>query len=91
MTAPNLLACFGALAGRDDIGDKVSALPVPTLVVHGDADLSIPLARAQALQRSFPKAELVVVEGAAHSPNLTHSAPVNAAIEAFLARHRLTS
>jgi pimeloyl-ACP methyl ester carboxylesterase len=91
MTAPNLLACFGALAGRDDIGDKVSALPVPTLVVHGDADLSIPLAKAQALQRSLPKAELVVVEGAAHSPNLTHPVPVNAAIEAFLARHGLTS
>jgi pimeloyl-ACP methyl ester carboxylesterase len=91
MTAPNLLACFDALARRDDIGDKVSALHVPTLIIHGDTDLAIPLAKAQAMQRSIPKAEMVVIEGAAHSANMTHPAQVNAAIEAFLERHRLMS
>jgi pimeloyl-ACP methyl ester carboxylesterase len=91
MTAPNLLACFGALAQRDDIGDQAPGIQAPALIIHGDADLAIPLAKARALQRSLPKAELVVIEGAAHSPNLTHPVPVNAAIEAFLARHQLTS
>ena len=57
-------------------------------ITHGDA--AIPLAKAQAMQASIPNAELVVVEGG-HSINMTNPAPVNAAIEAFLARHRLVS
>ena len=90
MTAPNLLGAFDALARRDDIGDQVPAIRVPTLIIHGDADTPIPLAKAQAMQEFIPNAELVVVEGG-HSINMTNPAPVNAAIEAFLARHRLVS
>jgi pimeloyl-ACP methyl ester carboxylesterase len=88
MTAPNLLGAFDTLVRRDDI--KVSAIRVPTLIIHGDADAAIPLAKAEAMQASIPNAELVVVEGG-HSINMTNPAPVNAAIEAFLARHRLVS
>jgi pimeloyl-ACP methyl ester carboxylesterase len=90
LTAPNLLGGLGALAGRDDIGDKVSSIRAPTLIIHGDADAAIPLAKAQAMRTSIPGAELVVVEGG-HSVNLTNPAPVNAAIEAFLARCCLVS
>jgi pimeloyl-ACP methyl ester carboxylesterase len=88
MTAPNIRAGFDALTRRDDIGDKVSAIHVPTLVIHGDADNAIPLGKAQTLQASIPKAELVVVEGG-HSISMTNPAPVNDAIETFLTRHRL--
>jgi len=88
MTAPNLLGAFDTLVRRDDI--KVSAIRVPTPIIHGDADAAIPLAKAEAMQASIPNAELVVVEGG-HSINMTNPAPVNAAIEAFLARHRLVS
>ncbi len=88
MTAPNLLASLDALARRDDIGGKVSAIRVPTLIIHGDADILIPLAKAQAMRASIPNAELVVVEGG-HSVNMTNPAPVNEAIEAFLVRHHL--
>jgi pimeloyl-ACP methyl ester carboxylesterase len=90
MTAPNLRTAFDALASRDDIGDKVSAIRVPTLVIHGDADAAIPLARAQAMKVSIPDAEMVVASGG-HSVNLTNPAPVNAAIEAFLKRHHLAA
>jgi pimeloyl-ACP methyl ester carboxylesterase len=90
MTAPNLRGAFDALVGRDDIGDKVSAIGVPTLIIHGDADNAIPLAKARAMQASIPNAELVVVEGG-HSANMTNPEPVNAAIETFLVRHCLLS
>ena len=90
MTAPNLLGAFDTLARRDDLGDQVSAICVLTLIIHGDADAPIPLAKAQAMQASIPNAELVVVEGG-YSINMTNPAPANAAIEAFLARHRLVS
>jgi pimeloyl-ACP methyl ester carboxylesterase len=88
MIEPNIRAGFDALARRDDIGDKVSAIHVPTLIIHGDADNAIPLGKAQAMQAAIPNAELVVVEGG-HSINMTNPAPVNEAIETFLIRHRL--
>jgi pimeloyl-ACP methyl ester carboxylesterase len=90
LTAPNLRASFDALASRDDIGDKVSAIDVPTLIIHGNADVPIPLAKAKAMQVAIPNAELVVAEGG-HSVNMTNPVPVNTAIEAFLERHRLAS
>jgi len=90
MTATNIRGSFDALAHRDDIGEKVSAIHVPTLVIHGDADIAIPLSKAQAMQASIPNAELVVVEGG-HSINMTNPAPVNEAIETFLTRHRLAA
>ena len=85
---PAIIFSHGILLGRDNIGDKVSAIRVPTQIIRGDADAAIPIAKAQAMQASIPNAELVVVEGG-HSVNMTNPAPVNAAIEAFLARHRL--
>jgi pimeloyl-ACP methyl ester carboxylesterase len=90
MTAPNLRGAFDTLGRRDDIGDKVSAIRVPTLIIHGDADNAIPLDKARAMQASIPNAELVVLEGG-HSVNMTNPAPVNAAIETFLIRHCLVS
>jgi pimeloyl-ACP methyl ester carboxylesterase len=88
MTAPNLLSAFDALARRDDITDKISAIRVPTLVIHGDADAPIPLARAQAMKEAIPNAELIVIAGG-HSINMTNPGPVNAAIKDFLERHPL--
>jgi pimeloyl-ACP methyl ester carboxylesterase len=90
MTVPNLRGAFDALVNRDDIGDKVSVIRVPTLIIHGDADNAIPLAKARAMRASIPNAEMVVVEGG-HSANMTNPAPVNAAIEAFLLRRCMVS
>jgi pimeloyl-ACP methyl ester carboxylesterase len=88
VAAPDLRTAFDTLAGRDDIGDKVSAILVPTLVIHGDADAGVTLAKGKAMKAAIPGAEMAVVEGG-HSVNLTNPAPVNAAIEAFLGRHGL--
>jgi len=90
MTAPNIRGMFDTLGRRDDIGDKVSTIRVPTLVIHGDADVAIPLSKARAMQVSIPNAELAVVEGG-HSISMTNPAPVNEAIKIFLVRHRLLS
>lgn len=80
----NLAQCMQTLANRDDITDAIAAIRVPALVIHGDADMAIPLERAQVLIDELPDAELVVIEGAGHAANLTHPALVNAAIEIFL-------
>jgi pimeloyl-ACP methyl ester carboxylesterase len=90
MTPPNLRSAFNALAHRDDISDKISAIRVPTLIIHGDADAAIPLERAQAVKEAIPDAELMVISGG-HSVNLTNPEPVNAAINGFLKRRHLGS
>ena len=88
VTASNLLSAIDACARRDDISNRIGAINVPTLVIHGDADAAVPLARALAMRDAIPNAELVVLKGG-HAVNTTNPAPVNAAVSAFLARHRL--
>jgi pimeloyl-ACP methyl ester carboxylesterase len=80
----NLAQCMQTLASRDDITDLIAQIKVPALVIHGDADAAIPLERAQVLADRLANAELIVIEGGGHASNLTHPAPVNAAIKPFL-------
>jgi pimeloyl-ACP methyl ester carboxylesterase len=75
------------LLNREDITERLGEITCPALVVHGDADASIPVEKAEQLVAGLLKAEpLVLVAGAGHAANLTHPEPVNAAIRAFLSR-----
>ena len=62
----------------------MSAITVPALIIHGSADQAITLDKAERLASEMPNAKLVVIEDAAHAPNLTHPDAVNAAIKTFL-------
>ncbi|MCU1586649.1 MAG: alpha/beta hydrolase [Frankiales bacterium] len=73
------------LVERADISDRLAQIQAPALVIHGELDAAISLDRAEALAAGLPGAQpLVVVPGAGHAANLTHPAPVNAAIRPFL-------
>lgn len=73
------------LLTRDDLTGRLGEITCPTLVVHGDADASIPVAKAEELVAGLPGAEpLVLVAGAGHASNLTFPEVVNPAIRAFL-------
>jgi 3-oxoadipate enol-lactonase len=84
---PQRLARPGeALLTRDDITGRLGEITAPALVVHGTADASIPMARAEALAAGLSGCTGVVpIEGGTHSANMTHPEAVNAAIMAFLA------
>jgi pimeloyl-ACP methyl ester carboxylesterase len=70
---------------RDDITGRLTEISCPTLIVHGTADASIPLARAQAVRDGLSgPVTFAVVEGAAHASNVTHPDEVNQAIVGFL-------
>ena len=84
VTVPSLLQCFTTLGSRDDISDRIGAIAVPALVVHGALDHAIDLQSAQAMADALPHAQMVVVPGGGHASNLTHPEPVNAALKAFL-------
>jgi 3-oxoadipate enol-lactonase len=75
-----------ARADRPDRRADLSAVAVPTVVVVGSEDDLTPIADAQALADGVPGAELVVVDGAAHLPNLERPDAFNAALERLLSR-----
>ena len=49
-----------------DLTAEVGAIGCPTLVVHGDADTTVPHAYGEALARSMPQAKFVTIAGAEH-------------------------
>jgi pimeloyl-ACP methyl ester carboxylesterase len=80
----NVQQLFTTLSGREDLLDRLAEIRVPAIVIHGDADASISVDRAEALAEGLPDAELVLIEGAGHASNLTHPDLVNPHIARFL-------
>ncbi|MFB9832470.1 alpha/beta fold hydrolase [Actinoallomurus acaciae] len=76
-----------ALRGRAERPDYVASLSrvrVPTLIVVGDGDEFTPIGDARLMHQIIPDSTLVIVEGAAHMPNLEAPAEFNEALSAFL-------
>lgn len=66
-SASGYAACCGAI--RDmDLYPRLERIQVPTLIVVGDADLSTPLPRGQALQEKIKGAQLVTIPSAHIAP-----------------------
>jgi non-heme chloroperoxidase len=84
------LACVATW--HEDFREDLSAVDVPTLVVHGDADRILPIAAAGSrTAKLIKKARLVVLKDGPHCITWTHADEVNAELLNFLgqasARH----
>jgi pimeloyl-ACP methyl ester carboxylesterase len=55
----------------------------PTLIVHGDRDVIVPLDDARELHRRMPESQLVILPGAGHVPTLTRPREVVDAVDAW--------
>lgn len=75
-----------ARAHRPDYRAALAAVAVPAAVVVGTEDRFTPISDARVLADGIPGAELTVVEGAAHMPNLERPAVFDAALARLLAR-----
>lgn len=78
------LACAKAFATTDFRSD-LKSFTVPTLIIHGDADKTVPIdtsARKAAI--GIPHAKLIEYEGAPHGLFASHKARLNADVLAFL-------
>jgi pimeloyl-[acyl-carrier protein] methyl ester esterase len=67
-----------------DLRGVLEEVAQDVLVIHGARDALAPLAAARYLARTLARADLRVIEGAAHAPFVAHAGTVAAAIEAFL-------
>ncbi|WP_132252250.1 alpha/beta fold hydrolase [Methylobacterium segetis] len=71
--------------GWTDFRRDLAAFRVPTLVIHGDADQTVPFeVSGKAAAAAIPGAQLVVYEGAPHAVPFTHKDRLNADLLAFL-------
>jgi pimeloyl-ACP methyl ester carboxylesterase len=77
---------LGQLQGAmtHDTWDELSGVTARTLVVHGDADLLIPVENGRTLAARIPGAQLAIIPGAGHMLQADASDAVRAAVLAFL-------
>ena len=71
---------------KEDITERLAAIDLPVLVIHGEEDVPLPIARALPMVDVLPDATLARIAQAGHSVNLEQAGAVNAAIARFLGR-----
>jgi len=80
------LACMASF-GTTDFRTDLPNVTVPTLVIHGDSDATVPFeGSGRRTHATIPQSELVVLEGAPHGCNVSHADAFNRALLAFLAK-----
>jgi 3-oxoadipate enol-lactonase len=87
MESTTIKGMGGALQAMKERADSRPLLPdidVPVLIVHGDEDQLIPLSDAEEMRDALPNAELTLVQGAGHLPNLEQPLAFNELLWDFL-------
>lgn len=70
--------------GTADFTDELRAIEVPTLLIHGDRDVTCPLATSRRTAALMPDATLKVYEGAPHGLMFTHIDRLNQDLLGFV-------
>ena len=73
-----------AMRDRPDRSQDLASVPVPTLILVGDADAITPPAAAEAMKKGIPNSRLVTIRGAGHMTPMEQPAQVNQAIRQFM-------
>jgi pimeloyl-ACP methyl ester carboxylesterase len=78
------IADFFADLLNTDVGGLATQIQVPTLVIHGQDDRTVPLEAGRRLAALIPGAEFEILPGANHFEGTVQSPEVHELIEAFL-------
>lgn len=83
LAALQAMAAFGSTDFREDL----PMVTVPTLVIHGGSDATVPLeGSGQRTHDAIAGSELVVIDGAPHGVTVSHADEWNRAVLEFLAK-----
>lgn len=78
------LDCARAFSETDFRAD-LAAIKVPALIIHGDADQTVPIAASgEQTAKLLPQAEFLRYEGAPHGLFVTEKTRLNADLVAFI-------
>jgi len=83
---PSIGVILDGLVRRDSVIDRLSEIEVPTLVLVGSEDASLPEALSREIAERVPDASLVVIPNAGHLSALEQPELVSEAILEFLGR-----
>jgi pimeloyl-ACP methyl ester carboxylesterase len=78
------LGCLEAFA-TTDFRDDLTKITVPTLVLHGDSDATVPFeGSGKRTHAAIPHSELAIIEGGPHGVNVSHKDEFNRVLIGFL-------
>ena len=78
-----LASALEAMAERPNSTDVISTCPLPMVVVHGQADALIPVARGREIKIALPAAHYAELSGAGHMPMMEYPGGVADALRFF--------
>ena len=87
LDVPRVEAALHAVVARRPIASELARIRTPTLVLHGDEDRAIAMARAERMARGIAGARMVVIPRAGHTSSVEEPVAVTRQIEAFLEAH----
>ena len=78
------LECLDAFS-YTDFRDDLSKIDVPTFIIHGDSDATVPVeVSGKRSHKAIANSSLVLIEGAPHGFNATHADQFNRTLLDFL-------
>jgi pimeloyl-[acyl-carrier protein] methyl ester esterase len=84
LPTPAVAAAGLEILAREDLRELLGAVELPTLVIHGDDDVIIPVAAGEALRSEIVGARLLRIPETGHAPFLTRPDVVLDAMREFL-------
>jgi pimeloyl-ACP methyl ester carboxylesterase len=82
---PAATATMARALAAADLRPMLGSIDVPTLVLHGEADVRSPTAVAEALHRAIPGSRLTVLPGLGHESSMEDADAFASALRSFLA------
>lgn len=82
--SPEIVATQETETDWDQPARRLGRVACPTLLVHGDEDVAVPLAVPEAVARELPDARLEVIAGGGHRPDIRSPDLVNPLLLDFL-------
>ncbi len=84
-TPAHVAIAVNETVAETDVRQDCERITVPTLIIHGDRDMSCPLElTAKRTAKLMPKATLKIYAGAPHGLMFTHPDQLHADIDAFM-------
>jgi pimeloyl-ACP methyl ester carboxylesterase len=77
------IGALKAMAERIDTTSLLAGIDIPVVVIHGDADLLIPVDRAREVRELVPQAYFVELKGVGHLPMMEAVQETAAALKHF--------
>ncbi len=78
-----IIGALKAIAERDDLTSILSSFSFPVVLVHGDADVIIPIDRAREIKALVPSANLTELPGVGHMPMMEAAAKTAEALKSL--------